>query len=100
MDNTVDRLDEVSLYVLEAYAGSLDEREGKRAMEIIIHHQLEHIGDIIDKNQGRSPPRDQAEDRLSTDGAAELAAFISGFPIASGSPLACSCPGMLTKHAS
>src|SRR3954471_19331680 len=36
MDNTVDRLDEgIKLYVTKFTRGSLDEREGKRAMEII-----------------------------------------------------------------
>ena len=53
MDNTVDRLDEaIKLYVTKLTRESLDEREGKRAMEIISFSiNLEHVGDIIDKNQ-------------------------------------------------
>jgi phosphate:Na+ symporter len=52
MDNTVDRLDEaIKLYVTKLTKGRLDEREGRRAMEIISFAiNLEHIGDIIDKN--------------------------------------------------
>ena len=53
MDNTVDSLDEaIKLYVTKLTRESLDEREGKRAMEIISFSiNLEHVGDIIDKNQ-------------------------------------------------
>jgi phosphate:Na+ symporter len=52
MDNVVDRLDEaIKLYVTNLMRESLDEREGQRAMEIISFAiNLEHIGDIIDKN--------------------------------------------------
>jgi phosphate:Na+ symporter len=52
MDNGVDGLDEaIKLYLTKLTRGSLDEREGKRAMEIISFAiNLEHIGDIIDKN--------------------------------------------------
>ena len=52
MDNVVDRLDEaIKLYVTKLTRGSLDEREGRRAMEIVSFTiNLEHIGDIIDKN--------------------------------------------------
>ena len=52
MDNTVDKLDEaIKLFVTKLTRGSLDEREGRRAMEIISFAiNLEHIGDIIDKN--------------------------------------------------
>ncbi len=52
MDNIVDRLDEaIKLYVTKLTRQSLDDREGKRAMEIISFAiNLEHIGDIIDKN--------------------------------------------------
>ena len=52
MDNTVDSLDEaIKLYVTKLTRGSLDEREGQRAMEIISFAiNLEHMGDIIDKN--------------------------------------------------
>jgi hypothetical protein len=52
MDNTVDRLDEaIKLYVTKLTRGSLDERGGRRAAEIISFAiNLEHIGDIIDRN--------------------------------------------------
>ena len=52
MDNVVDKLDEsIKLYVTKLTRESLDENEGKRAMEIISFAiNLEHIGDIIDKN--------------------------------------------------
>src|SRR5581483_8548217 len=52
MDNVVDKLDDaIKLYVTKLTRGSLDEREGHRAMEIISFTiNLEHIGDIIDKN--------------------------------------------------
>src|SRR3954453_4089858 len=52
MDNVVDSLDEaVKLYVTKLMRGSLDESEGRRAMEIVSFAiNLEHIGDIIDKS--------------------------------------------------
>ena len=52
LDNVVDHLDEaIKLYVTKLTRDSLDEREGRRAMEIISFTiNLEHIGDIIDKN--------------------------------------------------
>ncbi len=52
MDNVVDGLDEaIKLYVTRLTRGTLDERESRRAMEIISFTiNLEHIGDIIDKN--------------------------------------------------
>jgi phosphate:Na+ symporter len=52
VDNIVDRLDEaIKLYVTNITRGSLDDRDGRRATEIIAFAiNLEHIGDIIDKN--------------------------------------------------
>ena len=52
MDNVVDRLDEaIKLYVTKVTRESLDDQDGRRAMEIIAFAiNLEHIGDIIDKN--------------------------------------------------
>ena len=52
MDNIVDRLDEaIKLYVTKVTRESLDDRDGRRAMEIISFAiNLEHTGDIIDKN--------------------------------------------------
>jgi phosphate:Na+ symporter len=78
MDNAVDRLDEeIKLYVTKLTRGSLDEREGRRAMEIIAFViNLEHIGDIIDKNLSELATK-KVKRRLqfSAEGAAELAAF-------------------------
>jgi phosphate:Na+ symporter len=78
MDNIVDRLDEaIKLYVTKLTRESLDEREGKRAMEIISFTiNLEHIGDIIDKNLSElAAKKIKRRIEFSTDGAAELAAF-------------------------
>jgi phosphate:Na+ symporter len=52
MDDRVDRLHEaIKLYVVRVTRDSLDDREGRRAMEIIAFAiNLEHIGDIVDKN--------------------------------------------------
>ncbi len=52
LDNVVDKLNEaIKLYVTKLTRDSLDEREGRRAMEIVSFTiNLEHIGDIIDKN--------------------------------------------------
>ena len=56
---SVDRLDEaIKLYITKLTRESLDEREGRRAMEIIAFAiNLEHIGDIIDKNLWSWRPR-------------------------------------------
>jgi phosphate:Na+ symporter len=78
MDNTVDRLDEaIKLYVTKLTRGSLDDREGKRAMEIISFAiNLEHIGDIIDKNLCElAAKKIKRKIQFSAEGAAELAAF-------------------------
>jgi len=78
MDNIVDRLDEaIKIYVTKLTRGSLDDREGRRAMEIISFAiNLEHVGDIIDKNlcevAGKKIKRKL---QFSTEGATELAAF-------------------------
>ncbi|MCP1844385.1 phosphate:Na+ symporter [Bradyrhizobium sp. USDA 4524] len=78
MDNTVDRLNEaIKLYVTKLTRGSLDEREGQRAMEIVAFAiNLEHIGDIIDKNLSELATK-KIKHRLqfSTEGAEELSAF-------------------------
>jgi phosphate:Na+ symporter len=52
MDNAIDKLHEaIKLYVTKITRESLDDRESRRAMEIIAFAiNLEHIGDIIDKN--------------------------------------------------
>jgi phosphate:Na+ symporter len=77
-DNIVDRLDEaIKLYVTKLTRGSLDEREGQRAMEIISFTiNLEHIGDIIDKNLSEvAAKKIRRKLQFSSEGAAELAAF-------------------------
>jgi phosphate:Na+ symporter len=52
MDDAIDSLnDAVKLYVTQMTRDSLDDRDGYRAMEIISFSiNLEHVGDIIDKN--------------------------------------------------
>jgi phosphate:Na+ symporter len=52
MDDAVDSLnDAVKLYVTRMTRDSLDDRDGYRAMEIVSFSiNLEHVGDIIDKN--------------------------------------------------
>jgi phosphate:Na+ symporter len=75
MDNTVDHLDEaIKLYVTKLTRGSLDEREGRRAMEIVSFTiNLEHIGDIIDKNLCEVAAKKlRRRLQFSTEGAAEL----------------------------
>ncbi len=78
MDNAVDGLDEaVKLYVTKLTRESLDDQDGRRAMEIIAFSlNLEHVGDIIDKNLMELAAK-KIKRRLvfSREGAAELAAF-------------------------
>jgi phosphate:Na+ symporter len=78
MDNSVDGLDEaIKLYVTRLTRGSLDDREGKRAMEIVSFAiNLEHIGDIIDKNLSElATKKIKRRFQFSTEGAEELSAF-------------------------
>jgi len=77
-DNSVDSLDEaIKLYVTKLTRGSLDEREGKRAMEIVSFAiNLEHIGDIIDKNLNElATKKIKRRLQFSLEGAEELSAF-------------------------
>lgn len=77
-DNVVDRLDEaIKLYITKLTRGSLDDREGKRAMEIISFAiNLEHIGDIIDKNLSElATKKIKRRFQFSAEGADELQAF-------------------------
>src|SRR5262249_45196212 len=77
-DDAVDRLDEaIKLYVTKVTRESLDEREGQRAMEIITFAiNLEHIGDIIDKNLMEiAAKKIKRRLQFSKEGAAELEAF-------------------------
>ena len=78
MDNAVDGLDEaIKLYLTKLTRGSLDEREGQRAMEIISFAiNLEHIGDIIDKNLSElATKKIKRRFQFSQEGAEELSAF-------------------------
>jgi phosphate:Na+ symporter len=78
MDNVVDKLDEaIKLYVTKLTCGSLDEREGRRAMEIISFSiNLEHVGDIIDKNLTElAAKKIKRKLQFSDEGAHERAAF-------------------------
>jgi phosphate:Na+ symporter len=78
MDNVVDRLHEaIKLYVTEVTRVNLDEAEGRRATDIITFTtNLEHIGDIIDKNlMELAAKKIKNKRRFSEDGAAELTAL-------------------------
>jgi phosphate:Na+ symporter len=78
MDNAVDKLHEaVKLYVTQITRESLDETDSRRAMEIIAFDiNLEHIGDIIDKNlMELAAKKIKNKLKFSEEGAAELAAF-------------------------
>jgi phosphate:Na+ symporter len=78
MDNAVDRLDEaIKIYLTKLTRGSLDEHEGRRATEIISFViNLEHIGDIIDKNLSEvAAKKIKRQHQFSSEGAAELTAF-------------------------
>ena len=78
MDNAVDRLHEaIKLYMTNITRESLDDREGRRAMEIIAFAiNLEHIGDIIDKNlMELAAKKIKHRYKFSDEGAAELQDF-------------------------
>ena len=78
MDNIVDKLNEaIKLYITKLTRDSLDEREGRRAMEIVSFTiNLEHVGDIIDKNLSElAVKKIKRRYQFSTEGAAELTAF-------------------------
>ncbi|WP_319798792.1 Na/Pi cotransporter family protein [Nitrobacter sp.] len=78
MDDSVDGLDEaIKLYLTKLTRGSLDEREGHRAMEIIAFAiNLEHIGDIVDKNLSElATKKIRHRFQFSPEGADELLAF-------------------------
>jgi phosphate:Na+ symporter len=78
MDNIVDRLDEsIKLYITRLTRGSLDEREARRAMEIISFSiNLEHVGDIVDKNLAElATKKIKRRLQFSGEGARELLAF-------------------------
>jgi phosphate:Na+ symporter len=78
MDNVVGRVGEaIKLYVTKLTRGSLDDREGRRAMEIISFSiNLEHVGDIVDKNLSELAVKKVKRGlQFSAEGAEELAAF-------------------------
>ena len=78
LDNTVDDIVEaIKLYVTKLTRGSLDEREGRRAMEIISFAiNLEHIGDIVDKNLNElATKKIKRRFQFSAEGSEELLAF-------------------------
>jgi len=78
MDNAVDRLHEaIKTYVTNLTRESLEEPDGHRAMEIIAFAiNLEHIGDIIDKNlMELASKKIKHKYQFSKEGAQELEAF-------------------------
>jgi phosphate:Na+ symporter len=78
MDNVADKLNEaIKLYVTKLTRDALDEREGHRAMEIVSFTiNLEHIGDIIDKNLCElAAKKIKRRYQFSAEGAAELTSF-------------------------
>ncbi|MDR2709829.1 MAG: Na/Pi cotransporter family protein [Burkholderiales bacterium] len=79
-ENAVDRLYEaIKLYVVRVTRDSLDDAEGRRAMEILgLAINLEHIGDIIDKNlMELANKKIRRQLQFSAEGAAELQEFHS-----------------------
>jgi phosphate:Na+ symporter len=78
LDDIVDRLNEaIKLYITKLTRDALDEREGRRAMEIVSFTiNLEQIGDIIDKNLCELATRKIKRGyQFSPEGTAELTAF-------------------------
>jgi phosphate:Na+ symporter len=78
LDNVVDRLNEaIKLHITKLTRDALDEREGRRAMEIVSFTiNLEHVGDIIDKNLCElATKKIKRGFQFSPEGAAELTAF-------------------------
>ena len=78
LDNIVDQLNEaIKLYITKLTRDALDEREGHRAMEIVSFTiNLEHIGDIVDKNLCElATKKIKRGYQFSPEGAAELIAF-------------------------
>ncbi len=78
MDDAVDSLNRaVKLYVTRITRDSLDDSDGHRAMEIVSFAiNLEHVGDIIDKNlMDLANKKIRRGISFSPEGAAELVAF-------------------------
>jgi len=77
-DNAVDRLHEaVKLYVINVTHDSLDEADARRAVEVLsLAINLEHIGDIIDKNlMELASKKIKRQLQFSAEGARELQEF-------------------------
>jgi phosphate:Na+ symporter len=78
MDDAVDRLHEtVKFYITKLTRESLSDQDGRRAMEIVSFAiNLEHVGDIIDKNlMEMATKKIKHQIVFSPEGAAELVAF-------------------------
>ena len=78
MDDAVDSLNRaVKLYVTRITRDSLDDSDGHRAMEIVSFAiNLEHVGDIIDKNlMDLANKKIRRGISFSAEGAADLVAF-------------------------
>ena len=78
LDDTVDNLNEaIKLYLTKLTRGNLDEAEAKRAMEIVSFAiNLEHVGDIIDKNLSElAAKKIKRNVQFSDDGKAEIDEF-------------------------
>jgi phosphate:Na+ symporter len=77
-DTAVDRLHEaVKLYVINVTHGALEEAEARRALEVLsLAINLEHIGDIIDKNlMELASKKIKRQLQFSAEGARELQEF-------------------------
>jgi len=78
MDDSVDRLHEtIKLYVVKITQSSLEDHENRRAMEIhSLSINLEHIGDIIDKNlMELASKKIKHQLQFSDEGAQEIIEF-------------------------
>jgi phosphate:Na+ symporter len=78
MDNIVDSLDEsIKLYLTKLTRSNLDDSEAKRAMDILSFSiNLEHVGDIIEKNLCElAAKKIKRNVQFSDDGAAEIDEF-------------------------
>ncbi|WP_047248478.1 Na/Pi cotransporter family protein [Chromobacterium subtsugae] len=78
LDDAVDGLHEaVKFYLVRLTSNSLEEQEGRKAMEIMaLSVNLEHIGDIIDKNlMELAGKKIKHKLQFSREGAEELAAM-------------------------
>lgn len=78
LDNAVDNLHEaIKLYLVKLTRDSLDEPDGRRAMEIMAFSiNLEHIGDIVDKNlMELAAKKIKRQSQFSREGSQELEEF-------------------------